>query len=118
MPPDSSVAERSHGDQKQSLKNYGALIDQADDIAALFKLIGNESRFAILHLLATRSMSVSELAYFTSKPQNDVSMSLEKLRNASLAQFERCGRLHCYRIGDERLAGFIRSLAKVSESAG
>ena len=87
--------------------DYSALASRADQATALLKVLCNESRLTIFQLLFDRPMTVDEISLCTSKPQNDVSMNLQKLRKASLVQFKRNGRFRFYFIPDNSLTYLV-----------
>ncbi|MGI9423284.1 MAG: ArsR/SmtB family transcription factor [Hyphomicrobiaceae bacterium] len=87
-----------------------------DAAAALLRVLCNESRLMIFQLLVGRQMTVGEISLRTSKPQNDVSMNLEKLRKASLVQFKRKGKFRYYHIPDNRLTYLVPSIVQRFEA--
>ena len=100
-----------------AVNDYSALARRADEAATLLRVLGNESRLTIFQLLVDRPMTVGEISLHTSRPQNDVSMNLEKLRKASLVKFKRNGRFRYYFIPDNGPTYLVLSILQKFEVA-
>ena len=77
------------------------------DAAALFKLLGNESRLQIMLLLAEREHTVSELVAVTGMSQPLISQHLRGLREGGLVKTTRSGKSISYKVADSHVAHVI-----------
>lgn len=85
--------------------------DDAQDLAALFRLLGDPTRVRILHaLLRAGELRVSDIAAAVDAPETKVSQALRLLRNAGAVRNRRDGRRIFYRLDDDH----VRDLLVVS----
>lgn len=78
-----------------------------DGAAELFKVLGNESRLALVWLLSRESLTVGALAVGTGLSQPLVSQHLRTLRHAGLVSSEREGKEIRYALADEHVAHVV-----------
>lgn len=75
--------------------------DQAADLAALFKMLGNDTRLRLLHALHRgRQVRVSELAGQVGASQQNVSNQLQRMLDRGIVAARRDGNSIYYRIAD------------------
>ena len=96
--------------------DFRLLAKRADDATALLKVLCNENRLLIFQLLVDNQMTVGEISRRTSRSQNDVSMNLEKLRRASLVQFNQQGKFRFYHVPDNHLRDLVLSILQNFEA--
>ena len=77
------------------------------EAAALFKVLGSESRLELLQLLGGDPMPVTELATRTGMSQPLVSQHLRTLRQVGIVAVSRVGREAYYRLADHHIAHVI-----------
>lgn len=77
------------------------------EAAALFRVLGSESRLELLQLLASDSMPVSALAMSSGMSQPLVSQHLKTLREAGIVAVVRTGREAHYRLADHHIAHVV-----------
>lgn len=86
--------------------------------ADLFKVLGNESRLALVMLLQGEPRTVSSLVEETGLSQPLVSQHLRTLRDAGLVSGTRDGREVAYHLADHHVAHVVGdALIHVAESA-
>lgn len=86
-------------------------IDEAADLAEMFRLLGDPTRVRILFtLLEVGEMTVSEIAEVVETTETKVSQGLRLLRTAGTVRTRRDGRHIHYHLDDEH----IRSLLELS----
>ncbi len=87
-----------------------------EDVAAMFKLLGDPTRCRILYaLLETQELCVQDISAATGASQTSVSAALRLLRTARVVAGRRDGRMVHYRIAD----GHVRMVLDMSwEHAG
>lgn len=85
--------------------------DEAQDLASLFRLLGDPTRVRILHaLLRADELRVSDIAAAVDGSETKVSQALRLLRNAGAVRNRRDGRSIFYRLDDDH----VRDLLVVS----
>lgn len=85
--------------------------DEIARVAALFKLLGDPTRTALLYaLLETGELYVSDLAVTTGNSESTVSQALRLLRASGVVTTRRDGRKIWYRLSDEH----VRELLNVT----
>ena len=100
------LEERSSPDQAPTIDH-----DDAQDLASLFRLLGDPTRVRILHaLLRADELRVGEIAAVVEAPEPKVSQALRLLRNAGAVRNRRDGRNIHYRLDDDH----VRDLLVVS----
>jgi DNA-binding transcriptional ArsR family regulator len=73
------------------------------EAAALFKVLGNESRLWLLRLLGSAPCTVTALVEATGMSQPLVSQHLRSLRQAGLVDVERRGKESVYHLADQHV---------------
>ena len=87
-----------------------------DDAAELFKVLGNESRLALVWLLSREQLTVGALAERTGLSQPLVSQHLRTLRQSGLVSSEREGKEIRYALADQHVAHVVLdAIAHVTE---
>lgn len=75
--------------------------DEARELAAGFRLLGDPNRVRILYaLLEAGELCVCDLSATVSAPESSVSQALRLLRTAGIVQNRRDGRMIFYRLAD------------------
>lgn len=86
-------------------------LEEAERMAALFRLLGDRSRTRILSALAVAGeLCVCDIAAATGVPETSVSQALRLLRTAGVVRSRREGRMIYYRLDDDH----VRFLLEVS----
>lgn len=89
-------------------------LEALQDLAALFKALGDPTRVRILAALALRELCVCDLCAILDMSQSAVSHQLRLLRTARLVRFRRDGKNVFYSLDDEHvLALFAQGLEHV-----
>jgi DNA-binding transcriptional ArsR family regulator len=79
-------------------------VEEAERLAALFRLLGDRSRTRILFALAEAGeLCVCDLAAAVGVPEASVSQALRLLRTAGVVQARRAGRMVWYRLDDDHV---------------
>ena len=87
-----------------------------DDAAELFKVLGSESRLALVWLLSREPLTVGSLADRAGLSQPLVSQHLRTLRQAGLVTSEREGKEIRYALADQHVAHVVLdAIAHVTE---
>jgi len=81
--------------------------DALEATAALFKVLGSQSRLRLLSILAAESSSVSELVARTGMSQPLVSQHLRTLRHVGIVNVSRTGREAVYQLADHHITHVI-----------
>jgi DNA-binding transcriptional ArsR family regulator len=80
-------------------------LDEAERLAALFRLLGDRSRTRILFALAEAGeLCVCDLAAAVDVPEASVSQALRLLRTAGIVRARRAGRMVWYHLDDGHVA--------------
>ncbi|WP_298871417.1 metalloregulator ArsR/SmtB family transcription factor [uncultured Microbacterium sp.] len=91
-------------------------IEGLDEAAELFKVLGSESRLALVWLLNTEQLTVGALAAKAGLSQPLVSQHLRTLRQAGLVTSERDGKEIRYVLADQHVAHVVLdAIAHVTE---
>ena len=92
--------------------------DQAQELAAVFKLLANETRARILHaLVRAKEMAVTELAQAVDMTPQAVSNQLQRLADRSVVATRRSGNQVFYRIVDPCIADlFDRAMCLLEDA--
>ena len=80
----------------------------ADEMAALFSILGDTSRMRVLVALSTGEMCVNDLALATNINRTTVSHQLRVLRTHRLVQRRRDGKAAYYQLDDEHVSALLR----------
>ncbi|MCM3613014.1 ArsR/SmtB family transcription factor [Microbacterium enclense] len=83
------------------------MIAGLDEAAELFKVLGNESRLALVWLLSREPLTVGALADQAGLSQPLVSQHLRTLRQAGLVSSEREGKEIRYALADQHVAHVV-----------
>ena len=84
--------------------------------AALFKVLGSESRLILLRLLVDEPATVGELTARSGMSQPLVSQHLKTLRQAGIVTVSRTGREAAYELADHHIAHVVDdAIAHVTE---
>ena len=87
-----------------------------DEAAELFKVLGNESRLALVWLLSREPLTVGALAERAGLSQPLVSQHLRTLRQSGLVSSEREGKEIRYALADQHVAHVVLdAIAHVTE---
>ena len=91
-------------------------IEGLDEAAELFKVLGNESRLALVWLLSREQLTVGALAERAGLSQPLVSQHLRTLRQSGLVSSEREGKEIRYALADQHVAHVVLdAIAHVQE---
>lgn len=89
------------------------------EAAQLFKVLGNESRLRLLHLLSREARTVGSLVAVTGMSQPLVSQHLRTLKQSGLVITERRGREVMYHLADHHVAHVVDdAIAHAQEDKG
>ena len=77
--------------------------DQAQQVADLFKILGDTTRVKILQALSKRELCVCDIAAVVAMGQSAVSHQLRILRNARLVKYRREGQNVWYSLNDDHV---------------
>ncbi|WP_051579478.1 ArsR/SmtB family transcription factor [Pseudonocardia acaciae] len=91
-----------------------SVLDQARQLAACLKALGDENRLLLLVLLAERPRSVRELTEATGMSQTLVSHHLAPLRQQGLVSVTPRGRSNIYDLCCQALAAPVQLLASLA----
>lgn len=93
-------------------------VHQANDLADLFKTLGDPTRVRIMDALALAKgeFCVCDLAELLGLSQSAVSHQLRVLRNSKLVKYHREGKMVYYSLDDDHVSGLYRQgLEHISE---
>ena len=91
-------------DRVASVRHNLIGLEEADRLAALFRLLGDRSRTRILFALAEAGeLCVCDLAAAVGVPEASVSQALRLLRTAGAVRARRAGRMVWYRLDDDHV---------------
>lgn len=76
---------------------------EAQQVADVFKLLGDTTRVKMLHALAKRELCVCDLAAVVEMGQSAVSHQLRLLRNARLVKYRKEGKMAWYSLDDTHI---------------
>jgi DNA-binding transcriptional ArsR family regulator len=76
---------------------------KAEDLADLFKAMGDPSRVRILYALSKEELCVCDLQALLNMSQSAVSHQLRLLRNLRLVKYRRQGRIVFYSLDDDHI---------------
>lgn len=81
--------------------------DEAQQVADIFKLLGDSTRVKMLYALSKRELCVCDLAAVVEMGQSAVSHQLRLLRNARLVKYRKEGKMAWYSLDDEHVGTLI-----------
>lgn len=84
-------------------------------VTKIFKLIGDPTRFLILHVLENRELSVNAIAEELVLEQSAVSHQLKKLREAQLVKSRRSGKNILYSQDDQHVYAILHMAVEHAE---
>lgn len=89
--------------ERESLK--ASLIDQtsAEQMAQLFKVLGDPTRIKLIYALAHKELCVHDLSYILDMGQSAVSHQLRNLRNLRIVKRRKVGKTVYYSLEDEHV---------------
>lgn len=82
-----------------------------EELARIFKALGNEVRLGILRRIIEDRMCVSELQKELHRSQPNISQHLAILRDRGVVVAERDGARVCYRLADPRIGDLLELAA-------
>ena len=88
--------------QKESIND-----SEAQQVAEIFKLLGDTTRVKILQILSKRELCVCDIAAVVEMGQSAVSHQLRLLRNARLVRYRREGKMAWYSLDDEHVRSLL-----------
>lgn len=89
---------------------------KANDLAGLFKTLGDPTRLRILSALAKSEFCVCDLAELIGLSQSATSHQLRVLRNSKLIKYRRDGKMVYYSLEDDHVLGlYNQGLEHISE---
>jgi len=80
---------------------------EAQQVAEIFKLLGDTTRVKILQILTKRELCVCDIAAVIEMGQSAVSHQLRLLRNARLVRYRREGKMAWYSLDDEHVRSLL-----------
>ncbi len=118
QPECDSCQEQCEHPQAICLAKEMVLPDQeAQELAELFKMLGDPTRVKILQVLSAQELCVCDLAAVVEMGQSAVSHQLRLLRNARLVKYRREGKNAWYSLNDDHvIALFQQGLAHIRHS--
>ena len=81
--------------------------EQAQQVADLFKILGDTTRLKILQVLSKREMCVCDIANVIDMGQSAVSHQLRLLRTAQLVKYRKEGQNAWYSLSDDHIATLL-----------
>ncbi|WP_319471892.1 metalloregulator ArsR/SmtB family transcription factor [uncultured Trichococcus sp.] len=84
-------------------------------VTKIFKLIGDPTRFLILHVLENRELNVNAIAEELELEQSAVSHQLKKLREAKLVKSRRNGKNILYSQADQHVYAILHLAVEHAE---
>lgn len=91
-------------------------LQQSNDLASLFKTLGDSTRIRIMDALAKSEFCVCDLAEILELSQSATSHQLRVLRNSKLVKYRRDGKMVYYTLDDDHVLSFYKQgLEHISE---
>ncbi|WP_233139209.1 ArsR/SmtB family transcription factor [Sporomusa sphaeroides] len=81
--------------------------DKVQDLAEMFKILGDPTRIKILHILSRGEMCVCDIAETLGMNQSAVSHQLRTLRGARLVKFRKAGKEALYSLDDDHVISLM-----------
>lgn len=106
---DASCAERHSADPEalESIRSRLLAAALTDQVAQVFKLLGDPTRVRMLDALTHGERCVCDLAALVGLSESAVSHQLRLLRAARLVRVRRAGRLAYYSLDDHHVIGLL-----------
>lgn len=79
-----------------------------DDVADLFKVLGDRTRVRLLHALYESEMCVCDLAFLLGMTQSAISHQLRVLKQAKLVKNRRDGKVVYYALADKHVMHILK----------
>lgn len=95
-----------------NLRGEALNLNQAQQMAEFFRLLGDANRLRILSLLAKRDLCVCDLASLLEMSESAVSHQLRTLRSLRLVSYTKRGRKVYYRLLDHHVLDLYRAVAE------
>ncbi|WP_320169133.1 metalloregulator ArsR/SmtB family transcription factor [Maridesulfovibrio sp.] len=92
--------------------------EMLEELAAVFKLMGDPVRITILHALSIRELCVCDLAEILGMSHSAVSHQLRLLRTARMVRYEKSGRRAIYRLSDSHVETIMRTALDHMQGSG
>lgn len=103
-----------HQDVVETAKKEALPDQEAQQVAQIFKLLGDATRVKILQSLSRRELCVCDIAAIVDMGQSAVSHQLRLLRNARLVKYRREGKLAWYSLDDNHVNSLLaQSIAHI-----
>ncbi|MBM7867781.1 metalloregulator ArsR/SmtB family transcription factor [Heliobacterium gestii] len=97
-----------HADVVDKRREQLLPLDTYQDLAQLFKALGDPSRSRVLHALSFGELCVCDLASLLEISQSAVSHQLRLLRGLRLVKYRKDGKMVYYSLDDEHVRGLLR----------
>lgn len=97
-----------HQERVQSARDHALASKDNEQLAVLFKAMGDPNRLRILWALDREEMCVCDLAFFVGVSESAVSHQLRQLRQLRLVSNRREGPILYYRLNDNHVSALIR----------
>lgn len=81
--------------------------DTVQNLADMFKILGDPTRIRILHILSRGEMCVCDIAESLGMNQSAVSHQLRTLRSARLVKFRKAGKEALYSLDDDHVISLM-----------
>lgn len=77
--------------------------EEIQDLAQIFKALGDPTRLNIIHVLSKQALCVCDIANLLDMSQSAISHHLRLLRNLRLVKFKKEGRMVIYSLDDDHV---------------
>lgn len=82
--------------------------DDAQQVAEIFKILGDTTRVKILQILSKRELCVCDIAAVTQMGQSAISHQLRLLRSTRLVKYRKEGKMVWYSLDDDHITTLIK----------
>jgi len=82
--------------------------DDAQQVAEIFKVLGDTTRVKILQIISKRELCVCDITAVTQMSQSCISHQLQLLRSARLVKYRKEGKMVWYSLDDEHISTLIK----------
>ncbi|MGI6129563.1 MAG: ArsR/SmtB family transcription factor [bacterium] len=89
------------------LRHWQGKLPPLKDVAAIFKVLADETRTSILYLLAHEELCVCDIATILDSTVSNISHHLRLLRTHKLVKYRREGKMVFYSLDDEHVLALI-----------
>lgn len=105
-----------HSEKVQEARDHMLDENLVNDLAELFKTMGDPTRLKILHALREQELCVCDLSLVANTSESAVSHQLRLLRTQKLVKFRRDGKILYYSLDDDHISQlFTHGLEHVTE---